>query len=451
MSLAQNTFKVNSFTIQTLDGKTTVDLAGSTGSSNTILLLDYFEDILSPCVTMSMALANSNSLTNILPIRGGEKVSFNISFSLDGDELSFEGDRSLYVYKQGSRGADTTSEAFSLHLTSRETITNETNRCKTRYNGLISDSVTTILKDVLLTTNFKKENIEQTANSYSFIGNLKKPFNVISWLCSKSLPTQNGSKTSLADKVGKAKGVSGFFFYENSEGFNFKSVETLVSRTNLGTADLKDIPRYYYDGVIEENSPFNKYRIANYGFEKNSDIIKSLRSGMYSNVTYFYNLYNQKLSVYQYNLKDEMKNASSLGTNDTIAASDAFSNSISRILFRTSDIGVMDNGMKGAAKYDENQQRDIADMAKSISRYNILFTQTLNMVVPCNVKLKAGDVIYVDFPKIEKSNIKESDPEQSGLYLIKELRHHIEPNRLTTGLKLIRDSYGLYGPSNRNS
>lgn len=452
MALSQNLFKVNTLTIETIDGKKSVDLAASSADGGgSILLMDYFEDILSPCVTMSMLLANSNSLTNILPIRGGEKVSLNITFSMDGEEFSFEGDRALYVYKQGSRSATTTAESFSLHLSSREVLTNETNRCRRRYDGKIDQNVKKILTDSLLTTKFKEDNIQPTANNYSFIGNTKKPFNVISWLCTKSLPVENSSKTQEVNKLGKAKGVAGFFFYENYEGFNFKSVESLVSKTNLGTADLKGIPAYYFDAVIEENSPQNKFKIANYSFEKNSDLIKSLRSGMYSNATYFYNLFTQKFSVYQYNLKDELKNASTLGTNDDIAVSDSFSQSPSRVLFRTSDIGVLDNGMANAKQYDESQQRDITDMAKSMSRYNILFTQFLNMVVPCNVRLKAGDIISVNFPKLEQSNSKESDSEQSGLYLIKELRHHIEPGKSTTSLKLIRDSYGLYGANNTSA
>ena len=86
-------------------------------------------------------------------------------------------------------------------------------------------------------------------------------------------------------------------------------------------------------------------------------------------------------------------------------------------------------------------------MAKSFSRYNLLFTQALNMNVPCNVKLKAGDIIYAQFPKMEAGSSKEVDSEQSGNYLIKELRHHFSPNEMLTSLRLVRDSYGLYGPN----
>jgi hypothetical protein len=66
------------------------------------------------------------------------------------------------------------------------------------------------------------------------------------------------------------------------------------------------------------------------------------------------------------------------------------------------------------------------------------------MVVPCNVNLKVGSIIKVEFPRISPSENSEVDDQQSGYYLIKELRHHMEPESMVTSLRLIRDSYGLY-------
>lgn len=443
MSLAAKSFSVNLCSIQSLDGETTIDLAGS----NSILMMDYFESITSPCVTMKIVVSNSNSLTNTLPIRGGEKVSLNIDTAFG--PLAFEGEKSLYVYSVSDVLADSTSETFVLNLISRESITNETIRCTQRYDGKISESVKRILKDILKVPSdkIKDENIQETANSYSFIGNFKKPFSVIPLLCPKSLPTQNSIKTQETSKLGTTKGVAGFLFYENIDGFNFKSVDSLVSRTNLGTSDSKDIPKYTYSQVIQSNVTSNEFSILNYKIEKNSNLIKALRAGTYSNVTYFYNIYTNKLSTYKYTLKDEIKNANKLGTNDSIAVSEELGSSVSRILIRTSDIGVMDNNFEGD-KFDEGMQRDIADMAKSFSRYNILFSQSLNATIPCNVKLKVGDIIHLELPKLSIKEVKEIDEEISGLYLISKLRHHIQPGNVTTSLNLIRDSFGVYGSKN---
>lgn len=443
MSISINTLKPKEFVITSLDGQKSIDLMGS----SSLLFLDYFEDLLSPCVMMSVQIMSSTSLLHTLPIRGGESVEISIETSF-GD-FEFYGNKSLYVYKVSEVAQNSTSETFTLNLVSREGITNETVRCVKRYDGTINQSVKKILDDVLNTDNYKTENIESTINSYSFIGNLKKPFHILTWLGPKSIPqSSTPTNTSGNSLNSQAKGVAGFLFYQNKDGFNFKSIEGLVRNTQFGTSNKKDIPRYYYKQVIEANSPYNEYTILNYSIDKNTDLLKNLRVGMYANATYFYDLYRNKLSIFKYTLKNEIKNASTLGTDNNIAVSNELGESISRIMVRTSDIGIMDNKPGTQGITDTTPLRDTADMAKSTARYNLLFTQSLNMVVPCNINLKVGDIIYAEFPKITNSNSGEIDEKQSGNYLIKELRHHMETAMMITSLKLIRDSYGLYGSSN---
>jgi hypothetical protein len=430
MSIAVGAYKPNYFGIQSLDGKNKVDI------TNSLLYFDYFEDILSPCITAIAQVANSSSLVNVLPIRGGEKVSISVETAF-GDFV-LDGDDALYVYKVSGLDAQSLNESFTLHLVSREGLTNETARCEKKYNSSTIDThIKDILKNVLVTK--KIATIEKSSNSYSFIGNNKKPFHILTWLCPKSVPaTGNGGGTSGTE----AQGTAGFLFYENKDGFNFRSIDTLVSSTQLQfqSSDNENIQTYTYTQVIEHNKPDNEYKILNYGFEKNIDLMKSLRVGMYSNKSYFYDLYANSLDIYKYNLKDQIGNK--LGNND-IAVSEEFGDSISRIMVRVSDRGALNSDGTVSDK-----ERSGADMAKSYSRYNILFTQALNMVIPCNVSLRVGNIIKAQFPRIGTSDNKEVDDEQSGNYLIKGLRHHFEGGQMVTSLRLIRDTYGLYGSNN---
>jgi hypothetical protein len=425
MAAAVGAFKPNYFTIQTLDGSTTVDV------TNSCLFFDYFEDILSPCVTAIAQLMNSSSLFNILPIRGGEKVTISVDTAFGEFVLD-----DLYVYKVSNLDAQHSNEMFTLNLVSREGLTNETSRCQTIYRGNLQTTVTKILKDDLKTKKYKSENIEGTSNDYSFIGNNRKPFHVLTWLGPKAVPA-NGQNSGTSGE--EARGTAGFLFYENKDGFNFRSIDSLVSSTKIQTnsADKENIPYYLFTQVIEENQAKTNFNILNYNYEKNIDLMKSLRVGMYVNKTYFYDLYSNTLDLYTYKVKDQVKNK--LGGAESIAVSDEFGDSISRIMVRTSD--------RGALKTDgsvSDKLRSGADMAMSYSRYNLLFTQALNMVVPCNVNLKVGGIIHAEFPRIDRSTNMTSDEEQSGYYLIKELRHHFEGGQMVTSLRLIRDSYGLY-------
>jgi hypothetical protein len=133
-----------------------------------------------------------------------------------------------------------------------------------------------------------------------------------------------------------------------------------------------------------------------------------------------------------------------LGGQENIPIPKGFEESISRIVSRTSDHGILSNTLQ-----IEDSGRDNADVAKSYSRYNLLFSQAVNINIPMNLNLKAGDIIEAIFPRIEEANSGEADPEQSGNYLIKELCHHFDPRggHMLTSAKLIRDSYGLYGPN----
>jgi hypothetical protein len=435
MSLAVASYKINQFVIKTLDGTKSVDI------TNSLLFFDYYEDILSPCVTAVAVIMNSSSLFNILPIRGGESVIIDVSTAFGDFVLS--DNYSMYVYKVSGLDAEKGNEMFTLHMVSREGLTNETVRCQRKYQGNLKNTVTTILKDVLVTEKYKETNIEVTSNDYSFIGNNKKPFHTLTWLGPKAVPaTGPVGGTSGGGQTGEAKGPAGFLFYENKEGFNFRSIDSLVSPTQIqiGSTNKENIPSYFYTQVIEDNKVANEFKILNYNFEKNSDLMKSLRVGTYANKTYFYDLYTNKLDLYSYKLQDQINNK--LGNQDKLAVSKEFGESITRIMVRTSDRGALNSdGTAGDAK------RNGADMAMSYSRYNILFGQALNMIVPCNVALKVGDIIYSEFPRIDSSNTAQADEEQSGYYLIKELRHHFEGGQMITSLRLIRDSYGLYGPN----
>lgn len=117
---------------------------------------------------------------------------------------------------------------------------------------------------------------------------------------------------------------------------------------------------------------------------------------------------------------------------------DIIGTKVSRIVYRTADTGVLDS--EGDT---EESGRDVSDMSKSFSRYNLLFMQSLNIMVPMNVNLRVGSVIKINFQNSDSGKqTQRVDPNKSGNYLIKELRHHFEPGKMVTSLRLVRDSYG---------
>jgi hypothetical protein len=102
---------------------------------------------------------------------------------------------------------------------------------------------------------------------------------------------------------------------------------------------------------------------------------------------------------------------------------------------------VTDRGVLEFGADDVKNSKPVRWQRQAYMRYQLLFTQMVNMVVPLNTNLIAGDIIKVNFlhANIEA---KEKDRKQSGFYMIKELCHHFDPNQSLTSLTLIRDTFG---------
>jgi hypothetical protein len=107
-------------------------------------------------------------------------------------------------------------------------------------------------------------------------------------------------------------------------------------------------------------------------------------------------------------------------------------------MFKMSDHGTLGIGTDGF----QTSGIDEADQAKSISRYNALFSQSVDIQVPCNTTLKVGDLINCVFPELKDGQSSEKDAKASGNYLIVRLNHHFQTNSSYTSLNLVRDSYG---------
>ena len=415
-------------------------------STDAIVSIDYYEDLLSPSVTCKIVMADTQNLVSNMNMRGYERIDLEIGTAYGNFEFTSNANRTP-LYVNGIEGLmnSETSEVFTLECTTKQNLDNEATRCRGKYQKLkISDHVKKILQDTL---GLKGESanrigtIEDTANSYGFYGNQKKPFHICTWLGPKAISQRQGvSGKSGKGVTAESRGSAGFMFYENYDGFHFRSIDSLVSKTlNPVSADDKSITTYIYTSEQVQGGPSNK--IIHYGFDKSVDLFKNMRVGMYSNLTYFFNPYNWDFDVIKYTMTKSVE--ADMGEFIPIPGDD-LPDKASRIMVRVGDQGMFDAA--GTLAIDSG--RDNTDMAKSFSRYNLMFLQSLNIVVPCNVNLRVGDIINVVLPSngpAERGDRKDVDTTHSGYYLIRSLRHHFERESGSniTALNLIRDCYGL--------
>ena len=432
---------------QAKDGGKSIDASGA------VVDIKYYEDILSNSVSLSAIITETgesdSDVGNVgmldgLPIRGGEPSTIVI-VDHDGNKLEFNGDNKLYVNRVRNVISGTQKDVYSIDFTSREMLANEQCRVVKRYDGKISENIKKILTEntsAEVGIKTKKEvTVDETAINYNFIGNDRKPFYVCTWLASKSIPAQ----------AGKVGGSAGYVFYETYDGYNFRSLDALAEQEPKGNylfSNTDDIPPEYTAKVL------------NYDIDRDIDLQNNLTIGAYANRTLFFDFYAYNYKVRNYSVDesggaDNNEGAGSkgklvnLGEDEIDSVADEFRLPVSRLMNRVLDVGTLPAG-----KDIDEQLKTWKDspfdptydstktMVQSVMRYNQMFSVKINIMIAGDFRLRAGDLIRCEFPRLSTESNTRPNKVSGGLYMIASLCHNITPRETYTSLTLVRDTFG---------
>jgi hypothetical protein len=393
--------------------------------------LSYYENLLSNSITSSFIISDSGSLNKKensgildgLPIRGGEKVKLQIEDAqYTRNILNIE----LYVNRIKNANPTTNKDVFILDLSTLEFINNEKVRVIKRYNESISDNVTRILKEVLKTA--KPIDADPTGIPYNFIGNERKPFYVCSWLASRSVPTKG---------IG---GAAGYFFYETSLGYKFKSIDVLNAQPPK--------KKYVYSNNEQIAEQYDA-KILSMTVERDMDLQQNLSLGVYANRTLYFDFFNLEYIPSIYTIGSQEPKLTLIGEDFTYVAPE-FKESPTRFMSRILDVGCLPSGntadsqLSTWASSPKKPNYDAANiMSQSLMRYNQLYSIKLNVIIAGDFSLHAGDIIECSFPDL--TNIDSNKPtnkQTTGKYIISSLCHNMTPKSCFTSLTLVRDSFG---------
>jgi hypothetical protein len=406
-----------------------------------VLSFDYYENILSPFITGTVMISSTSgaaesqedtqnrvgSIHSSLPLRAGCTLLVKIKTPIgEGLDFSVEDDeyKKLYVTDVKVITKSSTSENLKIRFSSRTSWLNETNKVVKSFSGKISNSVEKILKEEL-SFESDKIKIDPSSNSYTFLGMNKRPLDLIAMLCIRSVP---------ANIVNP-----GYFCYETRSGFNFISADTLINQDPFERI-------YFYGGKLtstaESKDDSNDYKMASFDTLKDQSLLSQIRSGAYSSKNVFFNPTTCAFTEIDISVEDKKLTQdpkfSTLGKKEDpppFLFGGKNGKRYHRIQSAIFDVG-NDSG-------DVNNSPELYYAAGS-TRYNMLFSQVHSATVPCNSDLEAGHLIRVAIESNSMDKEQGPDEVQSGNYIIQALHHHFEPNKSTTSMNLIRDSYGLH-------
>ena len=371
--------------------------------------ITYYESVKSPSISVSIDFIDVDGVISREGITGGEYLDLKIKVP-DFDDFEITPDKH-FMMLNSVKNVKTSSnkQIATLEFISVEAIINETARVSRRFTGNVSQIVKELMKDKKSIQTSKNLETDESFNKYSFVGNLKRPFDTIQWLCPKAAST---------DKE------CGFLFYENLDGYFFKSIKGLLESDSSETYEKPEAP-VDTDIKITENN-----------LDSSNDIGMNCRMGMYANKTIYVDIENGKLETVDYKISD-LK----LAKPPKLPA--GLEDAPTRLMLRILDAGALQKGSK-KEEVEKKSELDVYQN-KSYARTNLLFSQSLSISTPFNPDLRVGQMIDVVLPVKEGSDQSQTtgggENDISGKYLLSELKHSIANGKSNSELKLIRDVF----------
>jgi len=419
-----------------------------------LVALYYHESILSDTIKVSVQfvdtgitgenLDNKNVLEG-LPLVGTEKVEIKITDN-SGNKIGDKPKLNMYINNVNPVGQDTRKGLVSLEMVSKEFLLNEKVRLRKRYDGKISDHIEMILKKDKLGDGIQTEkniDIEPTINNLNFIGNNLKTFYTLNWLAKKSISAQNQNLGSSG----------GYFFYETSEGYHFKSIDGLLSQEPKRYIFYNDVPDEKGKNRMKNDKGQDyDYKALEYSKDNLINAQSKLRVGTNTTRVVLFDPFRCIYEVKTLESKEIEENdkyktgGKKLPTFNKELNVPGKDKEFSRTTFHILDTGSLPTGNteQQIEKSGEENFEYGAIVNQSIMRYNQFLSFSASITIPADFDLHAGDAIYLDVPLLEGGvdRIKNKSNMDGGLYIITDLTHFISGGETLTKLALVRDSFG---------
>lgn len=386
-----------------------------------ILNVQVYEDLFSPFITGSIIVRESLDFANLFPLIGEEIINLEIATPSLNKKLKGQ----FHIYKMSDR--DTLGDktvVYQLHIISRESVIDLNKKISRPFSGKVSEIATQILNEptVGLETD-KGVIVEPTANSTKYISNFWSPVQNLNYLCSTGA-NRNNSPTYL--------------FFENREGFNFISLDTMytpdILQTFIGDKYTRDNQRGGGGSIKNIDEDFK--RIQQIRIPQTFDYMDRIRSGMQASNLIMYDFTKKQYSVKTFDMLkgyDENKHMNRypvISNNQTRRADALIMNSF-RYYGSFSGFGDVTNN---------NIIQKRISLLKQAESFKI------EIVVPGRWDYTVGKKVDLQLTRIEpltKEEIDTKDKLYSGVYLIAAINHNITKEKHECNIELIRESLNI--------
>ena len=382
---------------------------------NLITHINIHESVFQNTMSGNVMVRDTANLISTYPICGYEtlNVIFNCSDSRETDSFSL----SFRVYSISNiLELSGSGKTYTLELISGEFLTDiETSISRAFNSKSASEIVDKVWVDSLLSE--KSLRVEETRGLLDVISPYWSPFKLIKWLCSRS--------------VSKDREGANYLFFETLDGFSFVSLETLVAEA---TGDMET---YYYGAMGIGGNVNAAYTTEDVQVDSSFNLIENLSLGMYSNTMIEHDIVKKTIKTHNFDYEKSFDSYEhlddwSLLHKDVSDFKEVYDSKKFFIPQHYQLFGEFEIGSRETS----SREKALQVRASQLQQINIY---KITMVLPGNIRTRAGDVIYLVYPP--KGASGSEDPLMSGRYLVLSVKNTMSTARHLTTMEIVKDSY----------
>lgn len=382
-----------------------------------------FEDLFSPFLSGEITLRDTFDLPNAFGLTTRTLLRLDINTPSFTEDRNIQGYFLLYKLTDRQLASDR-SQLYTYKFASEEILYDVQRQISKTYRGDGSTIIEEIIKKKLGSS--KKLNVDKPKNELVYTSNFWSPTQNFRYIVENSMDED---------------GNPAYMFYENLEGFNFKSLSKIAKEKDIlqyftASDFIADVETSIENRIrfgTSSRNPNNDYSvIREIRVDSGFDILDFLSRGGSRTTLYTHDLVTKRIDIQKYDLVKDEHNR--LNENRFLTDS-VISNTEPLVMTASKHWDVSDKGDKTNTKF----------LQKRISQIAQFESFKLEIDVFGRTDYTIGKKVYLDINQtrpISKDEEKDAflDRMYSGHYIISKVAHRIGRKEHFATFELIKDS-----------
>lgn len=379
--------------------------------------INVFESLFAKGCCLTMGVFDGGGLMETIALQPGDAVDV----TLMKDEDSAKVVKRFIILNIGNvnRAGNSSAKTYQISAITLPAFLNKKQTVYRGFKGKHADMVSIICREYL---QLSEVEIEQTYGDFTLVSPGKAPFRLLSQIMQHAISSTYGEDGSL------------FFFYEDRDGFKFKTLNKIVADAKVHNYQVSVDKNV--DGVADLS------KIQAFQQLKAGSQAERISAGMYENEVVEFNHVDRSISNTLWKFKEA-------GDRISVLAPSPVFDRINNLAQWTNEAESKIRGLSNLVKFRSSDEaydgvNNLGRKYGSMMAQKAAFNQIIYAVqIFGNTDIKAGDVLDITAPAMKmQSDSGELDFSLQGRFLVGDVRHRMtNGEQFVTVLNLFKDGY----------